>query len=58
MVQLKLRMEAQGTVQCPDGTIKHIVLRAERPLTEEEKEKYCGDNPGNSSSDSSQERSL
>lgn len=37
---LKLQMEARGTVRNPDGTVKEIVLRAERPMTDDEKAKY------------------
>ena len=33
---MKVQMEARGTVQSPDGTVKEIILRAERPLTDEE----------------------
>lgn len=33
---LKVTMTAKGTVKNPDGTTKEILLRAERPLTEEE----------------------
>lgn len=34
--QFKVQMEAIGTVTNPDGTTKQIILRAERPLTDEE----------------------
>lgn len=33
---LKVTMEGIGIVTNPDGTTKEIILRAERPLTEEE----------------------
>jgi hypothetical protein len=41
-MKLKIVMRAKGTVKLPDGTIKHIVLRAEKPL--KEKEAPRGDN--------------
>ena len=34
--KMVVRMEAKGTIKNPDGTTKEVVLRAERPLTEDE----------------------
>jgi len=33
---MKVTMEAVGTITNPDGTTKEIILKAERPLTQEE----------------------
>jgi hypothetical protein len=38
--KLVVKMEAYGTVRNPDGTEKEIILRAERPLTEDEVKDY------------------
>jgi hypothetical protein len=38
--ELKVVMTATGTVRNPDGSTKEIELRAERPMTDDERAQY------------------
>lgn len=41
--QLKVVMTGQGLVTNPDGTTQQIELRAERPLTDDERARYLAE---------------
>jgi hypothetical protein len=57
MPGLKMRMTARGTVRNPDGTTKEIILKAERPLTEQEEIEH-GNHTGIGNRDGGDQRGL